>query len=161
VNVMQSMSSSNGIARNRDSLSIKLSYCATECSSNPAIWLRAQSTYGWLRFGDWRTRPPMLVYSARSWLLVYVALRVQRSSVSGLEIGYLRVRRALCGDLPTLKHSKASATERLLLFCLAVVFDGGSWPTSLSTTFSVVKIIGQSLTSLEKAVTFELSLFPT
>src|SRR5262249_14939287 len=63
VNVMQSMSSSNGIARNRDSLSIELSYCATECSSNPAIWLRAQSTYGSLRFGDWHTRQPMLVYS--------------------------------------------------------------------------------------------------
>src|SRR5262245_41768325 len=62
------MSSSNGIVRNRDSLSIDLWYCATECSSNPAIWLPAQSTYGWLRFGDWRTRPPMLVYSARNWL---------------------------------------------------------------------------------------------
>src|SRR5262245_52131127 len=110
-----SMSSSNGIARNRDSLSIELSYCATECSSNPVIWLRAQSTYGWLRFGDWRTKPPMLVYSARSWLLVYVALRVQKSSVSGLEIGYPRVRRALCGDLPIVKHSKASETAFLYL----------------------------------------------
>src|SRR5262245_37823604 len=69
--------------------------------------------------------------------------------------------RALCGDLPTLEHSKASATARLLLFCLAVVFDGGSWPTSLSTTLNVVKLVGQSWTSLEKAVTFELSLFPT
>src|SRR5262245_17683879 len=117
-----SMSSSNGIVRNRDSLSTELWCCATECNSNPVIWLRAQSTYGWLRFGDWRTRRPMLVYSARSWLLVYVALRVQRSLVSGLEIGYPRLRRALCGDLPTLKHSKASEIARLLLFCSAVVF---------------------------------------
>src|SRR5262245_61020446 len=94
---MLSTNSSNGIVRNRDSLLIELSCCATECSSNPGIWLRAQSTFGWLRFGDWRTRPRMLVYLARNWLLVYVALRVQRSSVSGLEIGYPRVRRALCG----------------------------------------------------------------
>src|SRR5262245_42906270 len=154
------MSSSNGIARNRDSLSIELSYCATECSSNPAIWPRAQSTYGWLRFGDWRTRLPMLVYSAPSLLLVYVALRVQRSSVSGLEIGYPQVRPALCGNLPTLKRSKASATARLLPSCSAVVFDGGSWPTSLSITSSVARIIGQSWISLEKAVTFALSQFP-
>src|SRR5215831_3505301 len=138
------MSSSNGIVRNRDSRSIELSYCATECSSNPAIWLRAQSTFGWLRFGDWRTRPPMLGYSARSWLRVYVALRVQRSLVSDLEIGYPRVRRALCGDLPTLKRSKASETARLLPSCSAVVFDEKNWLTSLSTTFNVVRIVGQS-----------------
>src|SRR5215467_9310672 len=56
-----------------------------------------------------------------------------KSSVCGLEIGYPRVRRARCGDLPTLKRSKASATERLLRPCSVVVFDGGSWPTSLST----------------------------
>jgi hypothetical protein len=86
----------------------------------------------------------MLVYSVRSWLLVYVALRVQRSSVSGLEIGYPRVRRAPCGDLPMLKHSKARETARLSPFCSAVVFEDGSWPTSLSITFSVVRIIGQS-----------------
>src|SRR5262249_34304798 len=79
---------------------------------------------------------------SRNWLLVYVALRVQRSSVSGLEIGYPRVRRALCGDHPMLKHSKAGETARLLPSCSVVVFDGGSWPTSLSTTFNVVKIIG-------------------
>jgi len=78
-----------------------------------------------------------------------------------LGIGYPRVRRALCGDLPTLKRSKASETARLLLFCSAVVFDVGSWPASLSTTFNVVKIIGQSWTSLEKAVTSERFLFPT
>src|SRR5215831_18754665 len=30
------------------------------CSSNPAIWLRAQSTYDGLRYDDWRTRPPGL-----------------------------------------------------------------------------------------------------
>src|SRR5262247_1036451 len=78
----------------------------------------AQSMFGWLRFVDWRTRPQMLVY---------VALRVQRSSVSGLEIGYPRVRRGLCGDLPTLTRSKANATGQLLLFCSAVVFDGESW----------------------------------
>src|SRR5215510_12381322 len=135
VTVTPSMSSSNGIVRNRDSPSIELLCCATECSSNPAIWLRAQSTYGWLRFGDWHTRPPMLVYLARSWLLVYVALRVPRSWVSGLEIGYPRVRRALCGDLPMLKRSKASETARLLPSCSAVVFDDGNWPNSLSTTF--------------------------
>jgi hypothetical protein len=34
-----------------------------------------------------------LVYSARSWLQVYVALRAQRDSVSGSETGYPRVRR--------------------------------------------------------------------
>src|SRR5262245_3930077 len=96
-----------------------------------AIWLRAQSTSGWLRFGDWRMRPPMLVYLARNWLLVYVALRAQRNLASGTEIGYPQVRRALCGDPPTLKRSKASETARLLLFCSAVVFDGGSWLTSL------------------------------
>src|SRR5262245_26824954 len=33
VTVTPSRSSSNGIVRNRDSLSIELSYCATECSS--------------------------------------------------------------------------------------------------------------------------------
>src|SRR5262249_46582793 len=114
VTVTPSKSSSNGTVRNRDSLSIELSYCATARSSNPAIWLRAQSMCGWLRFGDWPMRPLMLVYSARSWLLGYVALRVQRSSVSDLEIGYPRVRRALCGDLPTRKRSKASETARLL-----------------------------------------------
>src|SRR5262249_13562542 len=126
VTVTPSMSSSNGIVRNRDSLSIELSYYATECSSNPAIWLRAQSTCGWLRFGDWRTKPPMLVCLARSLLLVYVALRVQRSSVSGLEIGYRQVRPALCGNLPILKRSKANATARLLQYYSAVVFDGGN-----------------------------------
>src|SRR5262245_11804636 len=104
------MSSASGIVQNRDCLSIELSYCAIECSLNPGCWCREQSTYGWLRFGDWHTRPPMLVYSARSWLLVYVALRVQRSSVPGLEIGYPRVRRALYGGLPMLKRSKASET---------------------------------------------------
>src|SRR5262252_6692844 len=155
------MSSSNGIVRNRDSLSIELSCCATECSSNPAICLRAQSMFGWLRFGDWRMRPRMLVYSARNWLLVYVALKVQRNSVSASEIGYPRVRRALCGDPQTLKRSKASETARLLQCCSAVVFDGGSWLTSLSTTSNVVKIIGQSWISLERAVTFEPSLFST
>src|SRR5262245_6333329 len=101
---MPSMSSSNGIVRNQDSLSIELSYCVTECTWNPAIWLRAQSTCGWLRFGDWRTKPPMLAYSVQSWLLAYAALRVQRSSVSDLEIGDPRARRALCGDPPTLKR---------------------------------------------------------
>src|SRR5262249_30998491 len=101
------------------SLSTELSYCVTECTWNPAIWLRVQSMYGWLRFGDWRTRPPTRVYSARSWLLVYVALRVQRRSESGSGIGYPRLRRALCGDLPTLKRSKASETVRLLPSCCA------------------------------------------
>src|SRR5262249_45296533 len=96
----------------------------------------AQSTYGWLRFGDWHTGPRMLVYSARNWLLVYVALRVQRNSVHGSEIGCPRAMRALCGDPPTLKRSKASETAQLLPFCSAVVFDGGSWPTSLSITFN-------------------------
>src|SRR5262249_39415002 len=134
--------------------------CATECS-NRVIWLRAQSTYGWLRFGDWHTRPRMLVYSARNWLLVYVALRVQRNSVHGSEIGCPRAMRALCGDPPTLKRSKASETPRLLPSCSVVVFDGGSWPTSLSITFNVVKIIGQSWTSSEKGVTFEPYLFRT
>src|SRR5262245_51905581 len=67
-----------------------------------------------------------------------------RSSVFGLEIGYPRVRHALCGDLPMLKHSRASETARLLPSCSAAVFDEGSWPASLSITFSVVKIIGQS-----------------
>src|SRR5215831_14270470 len=33
--------------------------------------------------------------------------------------------------------------------CSAVVFDGGSWPTSLSITFCVVRIIGKSWISLE------------
>ena len=51
-------------------------------------------------FGDWRTRPPMLVYLARNWQLVYVALRAQRNLASGTEIGYPQVRRALCGDPP-------------------------------------------------------------
>src|SRR5215510_2160738 len=96
VTVTPSMSSSNGIVRNRDSPSIELLCCATECSSNLAIWRRAQSTSAWLQFGDWRMRPPMLVYSARIWRLGYVALRVQRSSVSGLEIGYRRVRCTHC-----------------------------------------------------------------
>src|SRR5215510_8407 len=63
--------------------------------------------------------------SARISLLVFVALRVQRSWVSGLEIGYPRARRALCGNLRTLKRSKASETARLLPSCSAVVFDGG------------------------------------
>src|SRR5262249_6996208 len=111
VTVTPSMSSSNGIVRNRDSPSIELLCCAIECSSNPAIWLRAQSTSGWLRFGDWRTRPPMLVYLARSWLLVYVALRVQRGSVAGLGIGYPPVRRVMWGERPTLKPSTATATD--------------------------------------------------
>src|SRR5262249_14779255 len=104
--------------------------------------------------------PPMRAYSARSLLLVYVALRVQRSSVSDLEIGYRQVKPALCGNLPTLKRSKANATARLLPSCSAVVFDGGSWPTSLSITSSVARIIGQSWISLEKVVTFALSPFP-
>jgi hypothetical protein len=46
---------------------------------------------------------PMLVYLARSSLLVSVASRAQRRSVSDLEIGYQRARRALYGNLPTLK----------------------------------------------------------
>src|SRR5499427_5898737 len=64
-------------------------------------------------------RPPMLVYSARSWLLGYVALRVQRSSVCGLEIGYPRVRRALwrSPDTETLKGKRDRAIIAVLLGC--------------------------------------------
>src|SRR5215831_11115851 len=111
------MSSSNGVVRNRDSLSTELSYCVTECTCNPEIWLRVQSTCGSLRFGDWRTKPPMQAYSARSLLLVYVALRVQRSSVSDLEIGYRQVKPALCGNLPTLKGKRDRAIIAVLLGC--------------------------------------------
>jgi hypothetical protein len=84
-----------------------------------------------------------------------------KSSVFGLEIGYPQVRRALYGNPPTLKRSKASETARSLPSCSAVVFDDGSWPTSLSTTFNGARIVGPSWTSLAKAVMFEPFQFPT
>jgi hypothetical protein len=55
------------------------------------------------------------------------ALRVQKSSVSGLEIGYPRVKHALCGNRPMLKRSKARETVQSLLSCSVAVFDDESW----------------------------------
>jgi hypothetical protein len=57
--------------------------------------------------------------------------RVKGAKKLGIRLGncYPRVRRAPCGDLPMLKHSKASETARLLPSCSAVVFDDGSGPT--------------------------------
>jgi hypothetical protein len=49
-----------------------------------------------------------------NWLRVSVASRVQRSLVSGLEIGCQQVTRVHCGNLQTLKRSKASEIVRSL-----------------------------------------------
>src|SRR5262249_4543688 len=97
----------------------------------------------------------MLVYSARNWLLVYVALKVQGNLVYGSETGYPRMRRALCGDPPTLRRSKASGTAQLLPYCQDAVSAGENWQTSPSITFSAGRIGGRSWISSERVATFE------
>jgi len=44
--------------------------------------------------------------------------------------------------IQTQKRSRANETERLLPSCSAVVSAGENWPTLVSTTFSIVKIVG-------------------
>ncbi len=59
-----------------------------------------------------------------------------------------------CGNLPTSKPSKANVTERSLPSCSVAVFDDENWPTSVSTIFSGVRIVGPSWILSEKAATF-------
>jgi integrase len=53
VTVTPLRSSSNGIVRNRDCLSIELSYCATECSSNAGIRRVKGAKKLGIRLGNW------------------------------------------------------------------------------------------------------------
>src|SRR5262245_60560399 len=55
--------------------------------------------------------------------------RVKGAKKLGIRLGnwLSAARLALCGDLPTLKRSKARGTVRSLPYCSAVVFDDGSW----------------------------------